>query len=198
MRIVIIQGHPDMRDDHFCHGLADAYRQGAEAAGAEVRTLAIAPLEFPVIRSDAQWRETPPPQDILHSQEQIRWADHLLIVFPLWLGTMPALLKAFFEQVMRPGFALDESDPDAMPMKLLRGKSAHLVVTMGMPAPLYRWYFQAHSIKSLERNVLGMCGIGPIRRTLIGSVDGDAGQRARWLDTVRALGQAHGAKSVKR
>ena len=42
---------------------------------------------------------------------------------------------------------------------------------MGMPATLYRWYFRAHSIKSLERNILGFVGIGPIHETLVGMVE---------------------------
>jgi hypothetical protein len=60
---------------------------------------------------------------------------------------------------------------------------------MGMPALLYRWYFRAHSIKSLERNVLGFVGIAPINETLIGLVDklGDSGVR-QWQDKLRKLG----------
>ena len=41
---------------------------------------------------------------------------------------------------------------------------------MGMPALVYRWYFRAHSVKSLERNILGMVGIAPVSETLIGTV----------------------------
>ena len=71
------------------------------------------------------------------------------------------LLKAFLEQALRPGFAFDESS--RMPRKLLKGRSARIVVTMGMPAFVYRWYFGAHGLRSLERNILGFCGIRPIR-----------------------------------
>ena len=69
------------------------------------------------------------------------------------------------------------------------GKSARIVVTMGMPALVYRWYFGAHSLRSFERNILGFCGIGPIRATLIGNVeDCGAARRARWLEQLHALG----------
>jgi putative NADPH-quinone reductase len=60
--------------------------------------------------------------------------------FPLWLASMPALLKGFFEQALRPGFALGPTEPGRMWKKLLKGRSARIVVTMGMPALVYRWY----------------------------------------------------------
>jgi putative NADPH-quinone reductase len=62
---------------------------------------------------------------------------------------------------------------------------------MGMPALIYRWYFGAHSLKSLERNILGFVGIGPIRETLIGLVETrSAARREKWLEKLRALGRA--------
>lgn len=63
---------------------------------------------------------------------------------------MPAVVKAFLEQVFRRGFAFSK---DANPLfdRKLKGRSARIVVTMGMPVFLYRWYFGAHSLKSLKR-----------------------------------------------
>jgi putative NADPH-quinone reductase len=57
------------------------------------------------------------------------------MIFPLWHGTMPALLKAFIEQVMRPGVALRYRER-GFPQGLLTGRSARLVVTVGMPATI--------------------------------------------------------------
>lgn len=106
-RIAILQAHPDAVGGHLCHALADAYEKGAAEAGHEVRKLDIARLDFPLLRSQAEFASQPQSRDIGNAQEVIRWAQHLVIVFPLWHGTMPALLKAFLEQVFRPGFALD-------------------------------------------------------------------------------------------
>lgn len=62
---------------------------------------------------------------------------------------------------------------------------------MSMPALFYRWYFRAHSLKSLERNILGFCGIGPITESLIGMIESpDNANRERWLAKMRALGRA--------
>jgi putative NADPH-quinone reductase len=131
-----------------------------------------------------------PTSTIRQCQQTIGWADHLVVIYPLWLGSMPAVLKGFFEQVFRLGFAIlrEHTRPWT---GLLNGKSARIIVTMGMPAWLYRWYFLAHSLKSLERNILRFSGIKPVRETLIGGVEaGGAPARARWIETVRALGYA--------
>jgi putative NADPH-quinone reductase len=103
---------------------------------------------------------------------------------------MPALLKGFLEQIAREGFAFAKEAGNPMGHKLLRGRSARLVVTMGMPAVVYRFYFRAHSIKALERNILGMVGIAPIHETLIGLVQTlDAKSSAKWLEKLRELGR---------
>jgi putative NADPH-quinone reductase len=191
MRITIIQGHPDPAGGHYGHALAQAYASGAEEAGHEVRTTVVANLEFPLIRTKKEWEGELYPVSIRQAQDVIRWANHLVIFYPLWLGSMPALLKAFLEQVMRPGFATSKVESGTSWKKLLAGRSARIVVTMGMPALIYRWYFGAHSLKSLERNILGFVGIGPIRETLIGLVETrSAARREKWLEKLRALGRA--------
>ncbi len=188
-RIVIIQGHPDAGARHFGHALADEYAKGGEDGGHEVKRIDVARLDFPLLRTKEEFEKGTPPEAIKQAEEAIRWATHLVILYPLWLGSMPALLKAFFEQTFRPGFAFEYQRSGGMAKKLLEGKSARIVVTMGMPAFVYRWIFMAHSLKSLRRNILGFCGIGPIKSTLIGSVESlTETQRMEWLDELRGLG----------
>ena len=189
-RVLMIQGHPDPAGGHLCHALAQAYADGAREARHELRTIDIARLDFPLLRSQHEWTHEPLPPTLAPAQEAIRWAKHLVFVFPLWMGAMPALLKGFLEQVARPGFALAREAKNPMGAKLLKGRSARLVVTMGMPALVYRYYFRAHSIKALERSILGFVGIAPIEETLIGMVDAmDDKARARWFDKLRELGR---------
>jgi putative NADPH-quinone reductase len=190
MRVLVVQAHPDPRGGHFGHALAEAYTRGAAAAGHEVRTIEVAQLDFPLLRSAAEWERGAPPPAIRQAQETITWAQHIVIVFPLWLGDMPALLKAFLEQCLRPGFALGKTRPGRMMRKLLKGRSARLIVTMGMPAFFYRLYYRSHSVKSLKRNILEFCGISPVRDTLIGAVEGARGAREEWLKKMAALGRA--------
>jgi len=189
-RITIVQGHPDARGDRLLHALAAAYANGAASAGREVRLVDVAKLDFPLLRTKEDWHAGKVPASLEAAQQAIGWAEHLVIFYPLWLGTLPAMLKGFLEQVLRPGFALDGSKP-GLPRGLLAGKSARIVVTMGMPAFVYRWFFRAHSLRSLERNVLKFCGIGPIRETLFGTVDAASpAKREKWLARLGELGRA--------
>ena len=82
-RICVIQGHPSSGNNHFCHALADAYVEGALGAGHEVRTVVVADLDFPMLRSKQDWDIGQPPAAIVSAQDTIRWAQHLLIVHPL-------------------------------------------------------------------------------------------------------------------
>lgn len=186
-RICIIQGHPSANEGHFCHALGKAYVDGAIAAGHQVRTVTIANLDFPLLRSKEDWDNSDPPPAIASAQQDIAWSQHLVMIYPLWIGMMPALTKGFLEQVYRPGFAVREGK-DGQWTKLLKGRSARVIITMGMPALIYRWYFGAHSLKSLKQN-LALTGIRPCQQTLIGSVEAmGKPKREEWLDKVRALG----------
>lgn len=192
-RIAIIQGHPDADPARYGHALASAYARGAEEGGHEVKVIRVAALDFPLLRSAHDWQEGAPCEAIRQAQAGIGWADHLVILFPLWLGDMPALLKGFLEQVLRPGFAFSKALPGRPWKKLLKGKSARLVVTMGMPAFFYRVFYRAHSLKSLQRNILAFCGVDPVRVTLIGMIEA-AKEEARgvWLAKISALGREAG------
>lgn len=191
-RIAIIQGHPDPAGRHFCHALADAYANGAGAAGHQVARIEIAQLGFPFLRNKEEFESGSLPSSLQPAQDAIANADHLVIIYPLWLGAMPAFLKAFLEQTFRPRFAFEFTDPERWKWrKLLEGKSARVIVTMGMPAFVYRWYFGAHGLKALKRNILGFCGIAPVKESLVGMVDAmDGAKRGKWLAHMTGLGRA--------
>ena len=189
-RITLIQGHPDSDSRHFGHALADEYANGARDGCYDVRKVDVGELDFPLLRTKQDFEKGALPVGLEQAVEAIKWANHLVIIYPLWLGSMPALLKGFFEQVFRPGVAFEYQPNGKMPRKLFAGKTARVIVTMGMPAFLYRWFFFAHSLKSLKRNILEFCGITPVKATLIGNVEGlRPDQRTTWLDNVRKLGE---------
>jgi putative NADPH-quinone reductase len=189
-RILIIQAHPDASQPHLCHALAASYAKGAEGAGHLLRHVVLAKLDFPLLRSKHEWDEGSLPASLTSAQTDIGWAEHIVFFFPLWLGDMPALLKGFLEQVARPGFAIiREKGGNLWGNKGLTGRSARVVVTMGMPALVYRWYFRAHSVKSLERNILGFVGIAPVHKTLVGLTgDMKPEDAAKWLSKLERLG----------
>jgi putative NADPH-quinone reductase len=186
-KVLVINGHPDPRPDRLCAALAESYAEGAVEGGLQVRRLAIGELDFPVLRTAADFSAPAPEGPIRQAQDDITWADHVVIVHPLWLGGEPALLKAFLEQVLRYGFALDPSHKRLQ--GLLTGRSIRLIVTMGMPAALYRVLF-GPTLKPLMPLVFFFSGFWPIRTTLLGGVgEASAERSAAWLERVRQLGQ---------
>ena len=187
-KICLLQGHPHHDPSHFCRALASAYEEGAREAGHSIDVIDLGKMEFPLLRDPADFPEEP-PSVIREAQRKVKNADHVFIVYPLWLGTMPALVKAFFEQLSRHEFAIAENEEGGWPRKMLKGKSARVVVTMGMPSAAYKIFFGAHGVKSFENGILGMAGFKPIRDTLIGSVGEMSEKQAeKQFANMRALG----------
>ncbi len=133
--------------------MADSYAEGAAAVGHEVRRIEVAKLEFPLLRTQAEFETGMLPPALVQARDDMRWAEHWVCLFPLWHGTMPALFKGFLEQIFRPGFAM-EYDRKGFPKRLLAGRSARIIMTMGMPVMLYRWYFGAFGLRGFERSML--------------------------------------------
>lgn len=185
-KIVIIDGHPDPAADRYCHALASTYATAASSAGHWIRCIAIADMDMPRVPSkDAESEDAPPVSR--EAQDAISWADHLVIIYPLWLGSMPSSLKAFFEQTFWTGSI---TDPGKRPSRssLVNGKSARIIITMTMPALVYRLLFFSHSIPLLKRNIRRFAGIGPTATTLIGCIEAIGFEgRQKWLRRVEKL-----------
>jgi putative NADPH-quinone reductase len=190
-RIILILGHPDSRPERFCSALAESYLEGARSAGHEVRMIKIADQDISFIRTWDDFYNIMPNPEIVAVQQDLAWAEHWVLIYPLWLGEMPALLKAFFEQVCRPAFAFNPSTDKGFPKGKLKGRSARIIVTMGMPAIAYRWFYGAFGLRALERSILGFIGIGPIEHSIIGGVsDASADKSKKWLASAAALGKS--------
>jgi putative NADPH-quinone reductase len=185
-RIIIIDGHPDPDPARFCHAIGHAYAAAALKAGHEVQRFEIAQLDFPVLRTRADWETGEPAASVRTCQEALREAEHVVFIYPLWLGDVPALFKAFLEQIFRPGFAIQREARTLSP-GLLKGKSARVIVTMGMPALVYRLFFFSHTLRSLRRNILGFVGFRPVRNSVIGNVEGNVAARTKWLTRIETF-----------
>jgi putative NADPH-quinone reductase len=187
--VCIIQGHPHGSGKHLCHAIADAYADGARAGRAEVRRVDLGNMIIPLLRDPAECLSGP-PEAIAAAQNAIRESQHIVVIYPLWLGTMPAVVKAFFEQLCRKGFAIEANAKGGWPKQMLKGKSARVIVTMGMPAAAYKVIFGAHGVRGFESGILGMAGIKPIRETLVGTVDAlNRNRTEALLARVRRLGK---------
>lgn len=158
--VLVILGHPER--ESFCGALAHAYAKEAQRTGHETTLIALSDLHFdPVLHHGYHEIQSLEP-DLEQAQRLIAQADHLAIFFPLWWGSVPALCKGFIDRVFLPGFAFQFKDSSPIPEKLLRGRSADLVLTMGAPAWISRWFFGDPSVKMLKKGLLEFCGISPV------------------------------------
>ncbi|MCE0450040.1 NAD(P)H-dependent oxidoreductase [Brevibacillus sp. AF8] len=188
MNILVIIGHPD--PESYCSALAHAYMKGAEGKDAQIRTIDLSQIAFDPNLKYGYRKRTELEDDLKEAQDLIRWADHLVIVYPTWWGTMPAILKGFFDRVLLPGFAYKYREGSPLWDKLLTGKTAHLIVTMDTPSWYNRLiYWQAGHLV-MKRNILKFCGIKPVKVTEISGVNASAEEkRKKWLEKVKQLGE---------
>jgi len=188
-KILIVLGHPNK--DTFCGSLAESYKKGAIQSSAEVKEIFISDLKFdPILHKGYKEIQELEP-DLVQSQELIKWAEHLVFVYPTWWATMPALLKGFFDRVFLPGFAFKYRENSPYWDKYLTGKSARVITTMDAPA----WYnflvYGNAGQKAIKRGTLQFCGIKPVKVTTIGGVKAmKKEQLTNWLTKAEKLGES--------
>ncbi len=186
-RIMIVVGHPHA--DSYCEALGEAYRRGAEAGGHQAHLFALARMKFDAILRMGYRGEQPLERDLVAARQVLKACDHLVLVFPLWCGDMPAILKGFIERVLQPDLLAIQAAGSKADWKVLKGKSARIIMTMGMPGWFYRWYFGAHALKIVRRNILHFTGVKPVRPTIYGMIEAVSDDtRKEWLREVEALG----------
>ena len=168
MRTLIILGHPDKKS--LCAAIADNYEKGAMEKGGEVERINLSELSFnPNLKQGYRVPQNLEP-DLLEAQRLIKWANHLVIVYPVWWGSTPARLKGFLDRTFLPGFAFKKRENSTGWDKLLSGKSARLIVTSNSPSWwLYLNYFHP-GVNMMKKAVLEFCGVSPINVTSFDSL----------------------------
>ena len=187
MKILVLQGHPNR--ESLCGGLADAYQKGAETAGHQVRRIDIGDLDFePNLKLGYKEIQALEP-DLLSAQDDITWAEHLVVIYPTWWVSMPALLKGFFDRVFLPGFAFKYRENSQLSDQLLKGRSARIVTTMDAPSFYYRLAYRSAGQHQLKYGILKFCGFSPVRSSIFGNVRYSSKEkREAWLDKLYRLG----------
>lgn len=181
--IVVIVGHPD--SSSYCASLAESYVKEAIEKGNEVKLFKLGDACFdPILRHGYHQRQELEP-DLVVIREAILWASHLVFVYPIWWGAVPALLKGFFDRTFLPGYAFAYRKDSVWWDKLLAGRSAHLIVTMDTPPWYYRWIYKMPGHNQMKLTILEWCGIKPIKVTSFGPVRGSTPeQREKWRQAV--------------
>lgn len=188
MNILIINGHPDK--ESYNYALAASYKKGAVAASAKVKEINIAELNFnPNLAFGYRKRTTLEP-DLLAAQESIKWADHIVWIYPVWWGGVPAIMKGFLDRVLLPGFAFKKREGSVWWDKFLTGKTSRIICTMDQPTWYYRWVNGQPSHTAMKKLCLNFVGIKKVRITAIGPLRLSKDTfRDKWLNKVEKLGQ---------
>lgn len=187
-KILIINGHPDSESFNFA--LAGAYKKGAESVGAIVYELIIKDLIFNPNLQFGYRKRTELEPDLILAQEKILWAKHIVWIFPVWWGSMPAILKGFVDRVFLPGFAFQKRENSVWWDKLLKGKSARIISTLDQPNWYYWLVYRQPSYNAMKKLTLEFCGISPVSTTTIGPIRLLKVEfRENWLKKIEQLGK---------
>ncbi len=186
-KILLIVGHPDAESYNFA--LADAYERGA-AAGA-VKRLNIRDLDFNPNLQFGYRKRTEWEPDLVTAWEAIQWADHLVWIYPVWWGSLPALLKGFIDRLFLPGFVFRTHEGSLTKWdKLLQGKTGRLISTLDQPGWYYRLVYARPSYHAMKQLTMGFTGVRKVKHTAIGPIRlSSSAFREKWLERVAELGR---------
>jgi len=186
-RILIINGHPDT--ESFNYAIAKAYKKGVEKSNAEIKEIQISDLDFNPNLQFGYRKRTELEPDLITAQEKIKWANHIVWIYPVWWGSYPAIMKGFIDRVFLPGFAFQKRDNSVWWDKLLTNKSARIIFTLDQPSWYYRWVYGRPSHNAMKKLTLNFIGIKKVKTTTIGPIRLSKEQfRKNWLKKIETLG----------
>jgi putative NADPH-quinone reductase len=186
-KILVLLGNPDANT--FTGRVADRYEHAARDAGHEVRRVNIGELHFdPILHEGYKTIQALEP-DLVALQDTIRWADHIMIAYPNWWCTMPAILKGMFDRMWLPGFAFNFDKVTKKLTKRLSGKTARVIIVAGTHSPFKTWWKFGDYTNEIQYGILDFAGI-KTKVTAYGPCDHVDDQcREQWMDEVDELGR---------
>lgn len=187
-KVFIILGHPD--SETLSGALASEYERGAREGGCEIRRTNLGDINFdPILHRGYKVIQELEP-DLVTIQGNIKWADHIVVIYPNWWFTMPAILKGMFDRMFLPHFSFRIDKKTHKAQGLLIGKTARVIIVSGTYSPLQIRLKFGDYTNEVRRGVLGFSGIKPVRVTSFGPSDllGDK-KKAAWKRKIYRLGK---------
>lgn len=185
-------GNPN-KEGTLSNDFASTYEQQALAAGHEVRRANIGDLQFdPILHKGYRTIQDLEP-DLHKVQEDIRWCDHFVLVYPLWWSSGPALLKGLIDRMWLPAFAFrflkTPSGKSTIGwQKLLKGKTSRVIVLLKNNPFVERFMFGDYTAEIVDA-VLRFSGF-KVRLTEVGNSEGLSPQKKNaWQKRIGRLAQ---------
>lgn len=183
MSALVIDGHPDALS------LTAALAQRYTAGHGDARVLALRDLDFdPHLRFGYRARMTLEP-DLVEAKRALHEADTIVVATPLWWGSIPAVLKGFFDRALLPQQEYRYTKL-GLPEGLLSARHGRLLLLADTP-----WYAAPFTglpaQRQVARNTLRLCGVRSVRtHRMLGVKDADEATITRWLDRAERLGSS--------
>jgi len=188
-KVLVINGHPSP-DQSFCRSIFDTYLKGLSNSNIEAKSIDMGEIEFDMNLKYGYSKRVELEPSLLEAQEKIKWSDHIVIIHPVWWGSLPAKFKGFFDRTFLPGFAFQYKKDSVWWDKLLAGKSAHIISTLDQPGFYYRFMYGRPSHRALKDMTLKFSGISPVKSTVIGPIKNSSDQfKEKQLDKVYEMGK---------
>ncbi len=182
-KILIINGNP--KTESMCKSIAEQYAKAASAKH-EIKQIAIGDMEFDPNLKQGYDMEMPLEKDLLEFQNLIKWSDHIVIVTPVWWGTIPAKFKGLFDRVFLPEFAF-KYEGTSITERPLKGRTSELFITLDTPLFWYKWIKGNIIYKHLKHGILDFVGIKNLSTIYFATViNSDDNKRKQWLQKVAA------------
>lgn len=185
-KILVLLAHTDITS--YTAQLADAYESAAKNAGHEVVRVNLGDLNFDPILHKGYKEIQPLEPDLISLQERFKEAEHIVILYPNWWNTMPAILKGLFDRFWLPGFAFNFDKTTHKLIQHLQGKSARVIVVAGTLSPFQTWWKYGDYTNEIRHSILEFAGLttkvtafGPCERTTQDC-------RTKWMREVEILG----------
>ncbi|MGF1763681.1 NAD(P)H-dependent oxidoreductase [Aliivibrio kagoshimensis] len=186
-KILVINGNP--KKQSLCKSLAETYAHGATASGHDVDVFHLADCEFSTVLKSGYENKQPLEESLQIIKEKIEESNHVVVVSPVWWGSVPALLKGMVDRIFLPGFAFKYEKSDVLPKRLLKGRSARIILTMDTPIWYYKLFYGSPATKMMKKTVFEFCGFSQVKVTEFGSVlKSNENQRIKWLEKVKQQG----------
>lgn len=184
---LVIDGHPDARSL-----TAELARRYATAHG-DARLLALRDLEFdPHLRFGYRERMTL-EADLVEAKHSLHAAQTIVIATPLWWGSVPAVLKGFFDRALLPQQEYRYTKL-GLPEGLLPARHGRLLLLADTP-----WYAASFTglpaQTQVARNTMRLCGIRSVHtHRMLGVKDATAERIDSWLTRAESLGHRDGIR----
>lgn len=187
-KVLIINGHPDK--ESFNNALSEAYVKGAKKSEGEIKEIRIRELNFNPNLQFGYRKRTELEPDLVEAQEKLKWADHIVWVYPVWWGSVPAIMKGFLDRVLLPGFAFQKREGSVWWDKYFTGKTSRLICTMDQPSWYYKLINKSPSHSAMKKLTMNFIGVKSVKITAIGPLRLSKDEfRQKWLAKVEKLGE---------